>query len=214
MIWRVFKEIYNGKTLVRALMHLYLKDMSISGITLDIGGGRAPEYWDILKKDTETKIISIDFKQIVKNKKIDLEKDTLPYSDLQIDTILMFNILEHIYNHKHLTKEAVRVLKKDGIIIGFVPFLVNYHPDPHDYFRYTKESLRRIFEEVGGRGISIVSIGRGPFAVNYNNIMLAVPIIIRIFIFPAYYLLDSVYLWLRPNITERFPLGYMFSFKK
>ncbi len=213
MFLKFLKEIWEGKSLARALMHKSIKDKKINGLVIDIGGGNNPEYWNLFNKEGNLEIISVDLKQSADNK-INLEIDNLPFDDSSADVLLMFNILEHIYNYRHLVQEVKRVLKPGGQVIGFVPFLVNYHPDPHDYFRYTKESLKCIFEEVNGKEIKIKELGRGPFAVNYNNIMLSVPRLVRVIIFPVYYYLDSIYLWLRPNITQRFPLGYMFIFKK
>jgi SAM-dependent methyltransferase len=213
MFLSLLKEIWQGKSLARALMHQAIKDEEIKGLVVDIGGGINPEYWNIFKKDENSVIKSIDLKQ-TEDSKINLEIDNLPFEDSVADTVLMFNILEHIYNYRHLMKEVNRILKQGGRVIGFVPFLVNYHPDPHDYFRYTKESLRKIFEEVGGKEIEIKEVGRGPFAVNYNNLVLSIPLFLKIMIFPIYYLLDKVFMTLRPKIVSRFPLGYMFVFKK
>lgn len=216
MFFKNIKDIWQNKTLVRSLMHIAIDKKNIKGLTLDIGGGNNPEYWNILQKDDNVKIINLDLKNLKEQNShhIDLESDTLPYNDVSIDTVLMFNILEHIYNYRHLTKEVARVLRSGGEIIGFVPFLVNYHPNPHDYFRYTKESLLRIFEEAGLKDIKISGVGRGPFSVNYNNIVLSVPRIIRVIIFPFYWALDTIFLWFRPNITQRYPLGYLFICKK
>ncbi len=213
MFLELIKEIWQGKSLARALMHHEIKNKKINGKVIDIGGGNNPEYLSLFDKHNKVEITSVDLKQS-ENNKINLEVDSLPFGNSSVDTVLMFNILEHIYNYRHLMQEVARVLKQNGQVIGFVPFLVNYHPDPHDYFRFTRESLCMIFEEVGGNVIEIKELGRGSFAVNYNNIMLSIPRLVRVAIFPMYYYLDSIYLWLRPNITKRFPLGYMFIFRK
>jgi len=145
---------------------------------------------------------------------IDLEKDKLPANDNSVDCILIFNVLEHIYNYDFLMSEAKRVLKKEGVLLGFVPFLVNYHPDPHDYFRYTNEALEKIFFRAGFEKIEIKRIGRGPFAVNYNNINPSLPTFLNLFIFPFYYFLDYIFIKIRPKIIKRYPLGYVFYLTK
>jgi len=209
-IYDIIKGISRGKSLVRTLMNLELKNYSIGGKVLDIGGGKKPSYYSFLKKYDNMKVVNIDAKSM----QIDLEKDKLPVDNGSIDYVLMFNILEHIYNHNFLAREIYRVLKQNGQVLGFVPFLVNYHPDPHDYFRYTKEALEKIFQQAGFEEIYIKRIGRGPIAVNYNNIVLSLPKIVSIIIFPIYYCLDWLIVKLRPKIVERYPLGYMFKLSK
>ena len=95
-----------------------------------------------------------------------------------------------------------------------MPFFINIHPDPHDYFRYTKEALERIFSELDIDIIRIETVGRGPFAVHYNNIVLSIPRIVRVLLFPLAYGIDQIFLYFRPNMKERYPLGYMFEVRK
>ena len=216
MLFRIIKGLYNKKSLLRTLMNLELANYSLSGKVLDIGGGVNPSYFNFLKKENGVEIINIDFKSLDKiGKSINLEKDPLPYSDESVDRVLMFNILEHIYNYKYLLSEARRVLKSDGSILGFVPFMINYHPDPHDYFRYTKEALLKIFNETGFDDVVIKEVGLGPFAVNYNVFAaLPFPKIIKLLLFPFYYFVDKASLKMRPRLKERYPLGYMFILTK
>jgi len=207
----IIKEIAKGKSLIRTMMNLELKDFELSGKVLDIGGGKNPSYLRFLKKEDGLNFISLD---LMGENKIDLEKESLPYEDKSIDQVLLFNILEHIYNHKFLVNEVRRVLKDDGQVIGFVPFLVGYHPDPHDYFRYTNESLERIFKDAGFSSVLISKIGAGPYLANYNIIMDYMPRILRIFLFPFYLVRDGVILKIKPSLAQKFALGYLFVVKK
>jgi SAM-dependent methyltransferase len=141
---------------------------------------------------------------------VDLEHDPLPHADATFDQVLIFNLLEHLYEPGNVLREARRVLKDGGTLLGFVPFLVHYHPDPHDYFRYTREALPRMLSDAGFSGASVDEIGRGPFAVNYMNVMFAAPMPIRVALLHWYWALDSLFLALRPEATTRYPLGYLF----
>ena len=187
-------------------MNRALSAYTITGRVVDIGGGRSPDYFEYLKKEKFTSIELVDFSF----SRIDFEKDALPFADASVDTVLCMNTLEHVYNYRFLTAQMYRVLKKDGKLIGFVPFLINYHPDPHDFFRYTKESLTKIFIEAGFADISIRSVGGGSFLVNYNMIMLSLPKVLRVLMFPCYLILDRLFLKFRPKAAERYPLGYVF----
>jgi SAM-dependent methyltransferase len=212
MIFTLAKHIARGQSMARVLMNYSLKGYSIHGKVLDIGGSRHPDYFEYLRVIPGTTIVNLDMQQPEHSSEhIDFETDKLRYDSNTIDTALMFNILEHIYNHNFLVGEVHRVMKPGAHVIGFVPFLVNYHPDPHDFFRYTKEALDKIFKKAGFHTIEIKEIGRGPFAVNYNNIVLSVPIPFRLLLLPIAYTLDSIMLMLRPKIGERYPLGYMFE---
>ena len=207
------KRIWRGQTLARILMDKAFSHYTLRGTVVDVGGGRRPDYFNYFKKDESLGAVSIKpIDGSISN--INFEKDALPFPDGTADTVICANVLEHIYHHDFLTSEMCRILKPGGQLYGFVPFLVNYHPDPHDYFRYTKESLPLILSEAGFGDISVAGVGGGPFFVNFNNIILSMPRLCRVILFPFYALLDKVFLKLRPAAAARYPLGYIFSAKK
>ncbi len=204
------KKLLNGQSLARILMNESLVLQTLQGVVVDVGGGRNPDYFDYLKQEDGTQIEMIDGS--ISN--IDFEKDRLPFVDAYTDTVLLCNVLEHIYNYQFLVKQIHRVLKKNGQLIGFVPFWVGYHPDPHDYFRYTPESLRRIFSDTGFKNVKIVPIGGGPILANFNTIVLSMPSILRPVVYVWYSTLDALFLCLRPKSKARNPLGFIFTAMK
>jgi hypothetical protein len=206
----IIKKIHNGQSLQRILMNQGFSRCILRGRVVDVGGGRSPDYFAYFKSEEVTSIESVD----ASSSKIDFEEDALPYSDGSVDTVILANVLEHIYNYDFLLTQIHRILVQQGMLVGFVPFFIQYHPDPHDYFRYTKESLNRIFAEAGFGDVTVTSIGGGPFLVNYNTLMLSLPRIVRVILYPAYYGMDSLFLWLRPKAQERYPLGFIFEVKK
>jgi len=211
----IIREIVKRKSLARALFNAELSAIAINGRVLDVGGGKHQDYLAFLGRSKDTRVETIDLiLRETKGQPIDFEKDVLPFEEGSFDYVLIFNVLEHIYNYHFLVRETRRVLKEDGKLVGFVPFLVNYHPDPHDYFRYTKEALRKILEDDGFNDIHVREIGRGPFAVHYNNLALSLPMIVRVVLLPFAYLADAMFLSLRPKVRERYPLGYLFTGKK
>ncbi|KKP26333.1 MAG: Methyltransferase type 11 [candidate division TM6 bacterium GW2011_GWE2_31_21] len=66
-----------------------------------------------------------------------------------VDLIVNESSLEHIYNYKVVISESFRVLKKDGNAYFTVPFIYEFHASPNDFHRFTKEDLRKLFEEFG-----------------------------------------------------------------
>jgi len=206
-IIHTLQHLLGGQSLARIRMNVALASERISGHAVDVGGGRSPDYVRYLAQDVDTKIEPIDGSI----SGIDFENDPLPYGDGAVDSVLMCNILEHVYNHAALLTEARRILRSRGRLVGFVPFWVGYHPDPHDYFRYTAEALTRMLTDAGFSNLRIVPVGDGPFLANFNTISLSFPRIARPLLYLPYAVLDSLMLFLRPRARNRFPLGFMFS---
>ena len=208
------KDIYGGKSYLRMLMDERLSKVILRGKVVDIGGGNQ-RYLSFMTTEPGMIMSNLDVAFGKKNAdNIDLEKDKLPFDNDFADQILMLNLLEHIYNYKFLVSQTYRVLRKEGKLIGFVPFLQQYHPDPHDFFRYTKESLKKILKEAGSKEVLIEEVGRGPFSVQFNILMRNIPKFLSILIFPLYYILDTIFLRLRSSGRIRYPLGYFFIVKK
>lgn len=79
----------------------------------------------------------------------------LPFRDESVDIILLSNVLEHIPEPQKLLEECFRVLKKNGYVLGSVPFLIPIHQKPYDFFRYTDVNLKYIFNKSGFTSVSI-----------------------------------------------------------
>ncbi len=210
MFLTIIKKIYSGQSLARVLMNLSFKDIKLSGFVIDVGGGRRPDYFQYFDTKDVTNIKPIDGSIM----SIDFERDSLPEGNDSVDVVVLCNVLEHIFNYSFLLSEISRILKPNGTLVGFVPFMINYHPDPQDYFRYTREALLKIFSEAGLRDIKIDVVGGSAFYVNYNNIMLSFPFFVRPILFIPYYFANKIFLFFRPNISVRYPLGYTFYAKK
>ena len=67
------------------------------------------------------------------------------------DKIVCLAILEHVYNPFKALENLRLMLKENGIIYGFVPYLYNYHAPKdlqfQDYFRFSKDSLAYLFKD-------------------------------------------------------------------
>lgn len=210
--FQIWKQVFLGKTVMRSMMNLEVAKLNLHGAIADIGGGVHPSYYKFLKDSKNLNISSIDFESA--NYKLDLEISTLPFSDNFFDGVFLFNVLEHIFDYNHVLVEANRILKDGGQVVGFVPFLINYHPDPHDYWRFTNESLTKVFLKIGFDNIKIQTIGRGPILVNFNHLASWLPKFLLFILFPFYYLLDYLLLYFRPKFKLRYPLGFFFLMNK
>lgn len=155
-------------SLFRKLTYKALKNLSLEGDVLDLGGTRGAYYHELLVKSGNITLVNID-----ETTKPDIvfDLDTtalLPSNDRQYDGVLLINVLEHIYHYEHLLKESFRVMKPGGTMVIVVPFLHQVHGSPHDYFRYTKEALAMVLYKAGFTGITIREIGPGVCAVRAN----------------------------------------------
>ncbi|MDO8264935.1 MAG: methyltransferase domain-containing protein [Candidatus Parcubacteria bacterium] len=225
MFTKLIKEILAGKSLARSLANFAIEKENIilKGKILDLGGralfwkDNKPQGASYLRfiKFENTEIVRLDIdKETNPNHEIDFEKDHLPYQDGSIDALLAFNLLEHVYDHRFLTGEMFRILKKGGVVAGSVPFLVKIHPDPQDFFRYSEQALERIFKKAGFSEVKIGYAGAGPFTAHYSQIEFIFPRYLRIFGVAISLLLDKIILKVKPSLKGKFPLGYIFILKK
>lgn len=200
-------EIWRGKSVLRSFYNLRLQKDTLKGNVIDIGGGKSADYLSFMHRDEDVVFETFDLKS---GMMIDFEKDQLPAIDGAYDTVLFLNVMEHIYNYRHITREVLRITKPGGRVIGIVPFLMWYHPDHSDYFRYTHEALEKIFAECGAVKFTIERLARGPFTAAAQMFMQSLPKITRVPTFALFYGLDSIFLWLRPGNGDRYVLGYYF----
>ncbi len=214
----VLVEALHGKAVTRTLTNMFWRGrVRLAGNVLDIGGGSQGSHYRFLERDQTTvlkvaDIVSRNGTDFV----LDITKERVPLSDGSQEFVLMFNILEHLFEHGTVLDEVRRLLAPGGKFVGTIPFLVNVHPDPHDYVRFTKEALERIFTEHGFSITVIEPIGKGPFLAGYEQLdMLIHPWMHLVFV-PVIWCLDSLLSLLRPkrNFTAQFPLAYNFIVEK
>ena len=131
----------------------------ISGKTLDYGAGSA-KYRDIITPHT-TEYKTFD---MVPGAQIDIVGDAInpPFPDDSFDTVISTQMLEHVEKPWVVAGEIRRILKPGGVCILTAPFLVPYHADPHDFFRYTKEGLESLFKNEGFEIEASGSYGKPP----------------------------------------------------
>lgn len=75
--------------------------------------------------------------------------DDLAFEDASFDTIVCFQVLEHVTEPWRVIEECARVTRPGGTLILTVPFMFPYHASPYDYYRYTTSGLRHLAERAG-----------------------------------------------------------------
>lgn len=73
----------------------------------------------------------------------------LPFDDHSIDTVILFQTLEHIAEPREAVVEIYRVLRPGGVLLLTVPFLYPLHDEPFDFTRFTSHGLKIMLEKVG-----------------------------------------------------------------
>lgn len=211
MIFHVISQTLKGKTVNRLLMNHALKNISVDGKILDLGAGNIrSSYFDFLKVDKNSEVTSVDALPDRKPDVVANLENGIPLLEQSFDEVLCFNLLEHIFSFQKLAGESFRVLKPSGRLIGYVPFLVQFHPDPKDYFRYTEQGLDKIFKEVGFSEVKITYVGRGPFTAAWSQMAFVLPRFLRWVVTLLALGLDKLFLALKPNFKQKYPLGYVF----
>ena len=109
-----------------------LKDIDLSGKTLDLGSGTG-----LLSKFLKKKLISIDISQkmLIKSNSKNVQGDMvkLPFKDNSFDTVLSFSALMNSNSPQKTINEVHRILKPKGA------FIVTYLKD----FDFTKDLQRK-----------------------------------------------------------------------
>jgi SAM-dependent methyltransferase len=120
-------------------------------IILNIGSG--PDVY-MCRSD----IINID---IFGFEEVDLIANAadLPIDSNSADLIINRAMLEHVARPKIIVNEMNRLLKTNGWIICYLPFMVPFHAAPDDYHRWTISGIKTLFKDFDDLEILI---GCGP----------------------------------------------------
>ncbi len=77
--------------------------------------------------------------------------DMYMIKDEEYSGVICSAVLEHVYNPFKAVEELYRIMKKDGYLYVYVPFLFKYHAPKSgefkDYWRFTKDGIHHLFME-------------------------------------------------------------------
>jgi len=153
---------------------LFLKNSSI----LDLGAGQGLYSRWFVKNYPKINLIALDkfipvdgVGERFEFVQYDLENG-IPFSNNFFDTIIAFDVIEHVFNEELLWWEIYRVCKPGGVIIGSVPHddgflprynITFYHRSDLTHKRYyLKQDLIKKAEDVGFKVIRIEGKGGVP----------------------------------------------------
>lgn len=218
VFFKILKGITENKSLCRILQNIECSKNYISGKIIEFGSTPdSKNNFSSIAKRKNIKLIhfsdkNIKHKDVIKidlNKKINLKKNFY-------DTVIYFNVMEHLTNFNNAKVEIKKMMKKNGILIGSTPFLYRFHGAPSDYFRYTKPFLKHFFEKEF-KILEIKNLGFGPFCASYSflsDFTKKIPFL-NLILFTIAYLLDSfISLFVKYDLKDIYPIAIFFNLKK
>ena len=143
----------------RTLLYEKLAQVELQGEVLDLGGSRKSDYVKGFRGDHRMTMANLEADQ-AEDIEIDLERP-FTIADASYDGAVCINVLEHIYNYQNVLNETKRVLKSGSTAVFAVPFLVQVHPSPRDHWRFTADTLEKLFRDAGFSEVRVEPVGRG-----------------------------------------------------
>ncbi len=138
---RTFWSTYHDSAAVRRELAALLANIGDGQRALNIGSGES---------DLQSGVINLD---VDPSDHTDCVGDALlvPFEANTFHLVLSQETMEHVSDPFRAVREMGRVLKTDGVLYLQVPFVLGYHPDPEDYWRFTHSGVRRLIEQAGLR---------------------------------------------------------------
>ena len=216
-----------GSRLITNLVASFYQDninKYVSGRLLDLGCGSAPLYQ--VYRPLVSNVVCVDWANsngevIYADHLCDLNQP-LPFDDGAFDSIIISDVMEHIFHPHQLWSEMNRVLSCNGKLLMSTPFFYCLHEIPNDFYRYTEYALRKHAENVSFKIIELNSLGGSPEIV--TDIMCkhiqALPLCGREIAIVLQILVESfvkktaIGRYLSKYTAQRFPLGYFLVARK
>jgi SAM-dependent methyltransferase len=146
--------------IIRRGLHKAILNLSseIKGCVLDFGCGTKP-YECLFKNATSYTGVDIEVSgHSHSDSKVDFFYDgkTLPFADSTFDSVVSFEVLEHVFNIQDVLSEIERVLKRGGVFLVTIPFAWEEHEVPYDFARYTSYGIEHLLRQAGFDKVRIV----------------------------------------------------------
>lgn len=116
----------------------------------DIGCGNKPYEEYIRKLTNGSKYVGCDIVQS-SEQKVDIvcEATNIPEQSEIYDIVLCTQVIEHVFEHHKIFKEAYRLLKPGGFFIVSGPMIYQLHEEPYDFYRFTRYGFRELLSGTG-----------------------------------------------------------------
>ena len=119
----------------------------LEGRVLDVGSGGSP-YRSLLGPKV-TGYVALDRPGTDPAPDVIGDAQQLPFADASFDAVFSTQVFEHVPSPDAAVSEAARVLRPGGRFLLAVPGVWPTHESPHDYWRFTRHGLARLFDAHG-----------------------------------------------------------------
>jgi SAM-dependent methyltransferase len=159
--WRPTKALFKNGVLVPNLPAIYggsyhtikiqlqvyqsILSKYAKGDLIDLGCGRVP-YFECYRNNVSKVVCADRVANEFTDTTIDLNSP-YPWESASFDTVLLSDVINHIYDFRNLISECSRILRPGGNLIVFTPFLYWISEAPYDFHRFTRFALERNCEE-------------------------------------------------------------------
>ena len=128
---------------------------------VDFGSGDRPYEKLFLKKYALYVSLDIRRAETTHTRKPDvfIDGEALPILSDSIDCIIFTEVMQYLYEPVPVLKELFRILKPGGRLLGTVPFGLGEVDDPVDYYRFTRQCLKKMFGDAGFAVIEMEYVG-------------------------------------------------------
>jgi SAM-dependent methyltransferase len=149
----LLSAIFTPTYIIRHELLRAIQDLapSISGDVLDFGCGSKP-YESFFSGAAS--YLGVDLEGTGHDhadSKVDVFYDgkVLPFPDDAFDTVVSFEVFEHVFNLSDVLTEIRRVTKPHGTLLISIPFAWHEHEQPYDFARYTSFGITHILVTSG-----------------------------------------------------------------
>ena len=208
--------IFQGKSLCRILQNVEFQKYNLKGKVIEFGA--EPNSKNNFSKYIKNKKKILFADKYIKHKdviNVDLNKN-ISISKQSFDSVIFFNIMEHLLDIQNAKKQVHKILKKNGTLIGSTPFLYRFHGAPSDYYRFTKPFFENFFKGEF-RNVKIYNLGFGPMTSCYSivsDFSKKIPLLNN-FLFIICYLIDfCLSFFVNYKLKDIYPIAIFFVLKK
>ena len=208
--------IVHNKSLLRTMTNWVLRLLrnEVQGTVIDLASGKRPSYWQHMELEKIShQIISIDLKLSCQPTVV-ADISAVPLKNNICDTVIIIGSLMHVAEPLKVLQEARSILKQNGCLIFFVPFVFNIAFDPQDFWRFTPNSISWLSWQCGFNKVLTIPLGDRWSAIA-NLILTGTPRLNRVFapiIVPLFICLDRISQKLLKKMGKRLPpcpIGYV-----
>lgn len=154
----------------------YLKKFLCGESVLDVGAGYGYYSEWISKNYPAARVVALDHLQLPSPQEFDyLSTDLegpIPLPSNSFQTVVAFDIIEHINHEQPLLQELMRICKQDGHIIGSVPHDDDkFLPDYNLTFYHRSDVTHKRYYTVQSLTQALISAGFSPVIVDKQGIV-------------------------------------------